>query len=109
MIKSVHPLMQKILLKQFFRSFRKQIRQKIFITAFITSATKASSRGTILQIAIKEIKKFDCVVHPIPTSQYPTPAKRPAYSGMSKEKISKTFGIILKDWKQSLEECLSKL
>ena len=60
-------------------------------------------------MAIKEIKKFDCVVHPIPTSQYPTPAKRPAYSGMSKEKISKTFGIILKDWKQSLEECLSKL
>jgi len=58
---------------------------------------------------IKEIKKFDCIVHPIPTSQYPTPAKRPAYSGMSKEKIIETFGIILKDWKQSLEECLSKL
>jgi len=58
---------------------------------------------------IKEIKKIDCIVHPIPTSQYPTPAKRPAYSGMSKEKIIETFGIILKDWKQSLEECLSKL
>jgi dTDP-4-dehydrorhamnose reductase len=59
--------------------------------------------------AIKEIKKLDCVVYPIPTSQYPTPAKRPAYSGMSKEKIIETFGIILKDWKQNLGECLSKL
>jgi dTDP-4-dehydrorhamnose reductase len=58
---------------------------------------------------IRAIKKFECVVHPIPTAQYPTPAKRPAYSVMSKEKICKTFGIISKDWKQSLEECLSKL
>jgi len=59
--------------------------------------------------AIREIKKFDCTVHPIPTSKYPTPAKRPVNSAMNKEKISKTFGIILKHWKQSLEECLSKL
>jgi dTDP-4-dehydrorhamnose reductase len=59
--------------------------------------------------AIKAIKKYDCVVHPIPTSKYPTPAKRPAYSVMNKEKICETFGIILKDWRHSLEECLSKL
>jgi dTDP-4-dehydrorhamnose reductase len=59
--------------------------------------------------AIRDIKKFECVVHPIPTSQYPTPAKRPAYSAMNKDNICKTFGIVLKDWKQSLEECLSKL
>lgn len=60
-------------------------------------------------VAMKEIKKFGCVINPIPTSQYPTPARRPANSAMNKEKICKTFGIILKDWKQSLEECLSKL
>jgi dTDP-4-dehydrorhamnose reductase len=72
-----------------------------------------SNEGTIswydFANAIREVKQFDCIVHPIPTSQYPTPAKRPAYSVISKEKICKTFGINLKDWKQSLEECLSKL
>jgi dTDP-4-dehydrorhamnose reductase len=59
--------------------------------------------------AIKEIKNLACNVHPIPTAQYPTPAKRPAYSVLNKEKIQKTFGVKLKPWKQSLEECLSKL
>ena len=59
--------------------------------------------------AIREMKKLDCIVHPITTAQYPTPAKRPAYSVMSKEKICETFDIALKNWKGSLEECLSKL
>lgn len=59
--------------------------------------------------AIKEIKQLNCNVHPIPSSQYPTPAKRPAYSVLSKEKIQSAFGIQLKPWQQSLAECLKKL
>jgi dTDP-4-dehydrorhamnose reductase len=56
--------------------------------------------------AIKEAKQFSCNVHAIPASQYPTPAKRPAYSVMSKEKIQAVFNIQLKPWKKSLAECL---
>lgn len=59
--------------------------------------------------AIKEIKEFSCNIHPITTEQYPTPAKRPSYSGMNKEKTQNIFGIMLKEWRQSLKECLSKL
>jgi dTDP-4-dehydrorhamnose reductase len=59
-------------------------------------------------VAIKEIKRLDCVVHPIPTSSYPTPAKRPAYSAFDKTKIAGTFNIQLKDWKLSLNECLKE-
>ncbi|MEP6467793.1 MAG: dTDP-4-dehydrorhamnose reductase, partial [Parafilimonas sp.] len=44
-------------------------------------------------VAIKEIKQLNCVVNPIPTSAYPTPAKRPAYSGLDKSKIVNTFGL----------------
>lgn len=44
----------------------------------------------------------DCVVNPCTSDEYPTPAKRPAYSVLSKEKIQKTLGIKLPDWKESL-------
>lgn len=40
---------------------------------------------------------------PIPTSAYPTPATRPAYSVLDKSKIKDTFGIEIKNWKDSLK------
>ena len=48
----------------------------------------------------------DCVVNPCTTSEYPTPAKRPAYSVLCKDKIQKALGITLPDWKQSLKKFL---
>ncbi len=47
-------------------------------------------------------------VNPIESDQYPTPAKRPAYSVLSKEKI-KSNGIKVPYWKESLAQCLSIL
>jgi dTDP-4-dehydrorhamnose reductase len=59
--------------------------------------------------AIKEIIKCPCDVKPITTADYPTPAKRPAYSVLDKTKIQETFGVQLKDWKESLEDCIWKI
>ncbi|HET9744940.1 MAG TPA: dTDP-4-dehydrorhamnose reductase [Chitinophagaceae bacterium] len=59
--------------------------------------------------AIKHIIKCPCDVKPITTAEYPTPAKRPAYSVLDKTKIQQTFGIQLKDWKESLTTCLEKI
>jgi dTDP-4-dehydrorhamnose reductase len=53
--------------------------------------------------------KSDCRVHFITTDQYPTPAKRPRYSVLDKTKIALTYGVILRPWKESLQECLAKL
>ncbi|SEP91682.1 dTDP-4-dehydrorhamnose reductase [Flavobacterium urocaniciphilum] len=39
----------------------------------------------------------------IPTSAYPTPAKRPAYSVLDKTKIKEVFGVQINDWKESLK------
>jgi dTDP-4-dehydrorhamnose reductase len=39
---------------------------------------------------------------PIPTSQYPTPAQRPAYSCLDTSKFCRTFGLRLPDWESSL-------
>jgi dTDP-4-dehydrorhamnose reductase len=60
-------------------------------------------------LAIKELTGSQCRVNPIPTSQYPTPAKRPMYSVLDKRKIQGTFDIKLKDWKESLATCLSRI
>lgn len=59
--------------------------------------------------AIFEIKQTNIVVEPIPTSSYPTPAKRPFYSVLDKEKVKKTFSINIPYWRTSLKSCLSQL
>ena len=46
---------------------------------------------------------------PIPTSAYPTPAKRPAYSVLDKTKIKSTFGVEIKEWQTSLARCINQL
>ena len=60
-------------------------------------------------VALKEIINCPCDVKPITTSEYPTPAKRPAYSVLDKTKIQETFGVQLKDWKKSLSFCIDRL
>jgi dTDP-4-dehydrorhamnose reductase len=58
---------------------------------------------------IRKLSQATCTVHPITTELYPTPAKRPKYSVLDKSKIQQTFGIELKDWKESLQQCLAKM
>jgi dTDP-4-dehydrorhamnose reductase len=60
-------------------------------------------------IAIKELTGSPCSINPIPTSAYPTKAKRPAYSALNCDKLQKEYDIKLKEWKQSLDKCLSRL
>ena len=59
--------------------------------------------------AIKEITNSPCDVKPISTAEYPTPAKRPAYSGLDKTKIQQTFGVKLKKWEDSVRTCISNM
>jgi dTDP-4-dehydrorhamnose reductase len=49
------------------------------------------------------------VVHPIPTSKYPAPAKRPRNSVLSNEKLASVLGIRLDSWESALDEVLQKL
>jgi dTDP-4-dehydrorhamnose reductase len=58
---------------------------------------------------IKKIIKSKCEVNSIPTASYPTPAKRPANSLMSKSKINSVFGYTPIDWRVSLAACIKQL
>jgi dTDP-4-dehydrorhamnose reductase len=48
--------------------------------------------------------KVTIEVKPIPTSQFPTPAKRPAFSVLDKSKIKSTFEIEIDDWETALNK-----
>jgi dTDP-4-dehydrorhamnose reductase len=59
--------------------------------------------------AIAQIISADCIVHPVPSSSYPTPAKRPAYSVMNTDRIREVFGLEILSWRKSLEKCIKKI
>lgn len=57
-------------------------------------------------LAIQEISGLDCKVIGIPSSQYPTPAKRPGYSLLDKSKIKNTYELFIPDYEASLRRCM---
>lgn len=60
-------------------------------------------------LAIKEISGYSCIVQPVSTHEYPTIANRPSFSVLDKTKIQEELGIKLKDWKESLRNCIEKI
>jgi dTDP-4-dehydrorhamnose reductase len=60
-------------------------------------------------IAIKNLTNSKCTVNPIPTTAYPTPAKRPAWSVFDKAKIKSTYKMLIPQWQESLAVCIGRL
>jgi dTDP-4-dehydrorhamnose reductase len=48
-------------------------------------------------------------VRPIPTSEYPTRARRPENSRLDCSKLGQAFGILFPQWQNSLDHCLDQL
>lgn len=59
--------------------------------------------------AIFEISGVEIKLNAIPTSSYPTPAKRPMYSVMDKSKIKNNLDVEIPFWEESLQKALLKL
>lgn len=60
--------------------------------------------------AIHRIAGIDtCHVKPLHTSEYPTPASRPAYSVLDKTKIKEAYDIEIPYWEESLRVCVNEL
>lgn len=51
---------------------------------------------------IFEINNISINLLPIPTTSFPTPAKRPSFSVLDKSKIKTVFGIEISNWEESL-------
>ncbi len=59
--------------------------------------------------AIFRIENIQCKVNAIETKDYPTPAKRPHFSLLNKQKIKSTFDIEIPHWEESLDQCIQQL
>ncbi|MCL4136485.1 UNVERIFIED_CONTAM: hypothetical protein GTU68_036026 [Idotea baltica] len=59
--------------------------------------------------AIMELANLACQVDPVPSSAYPTPAKRPKFSKLALNKIESTYNLSIPNWKDSLSDCIQSL
>ena len=73
----------------------------------ITNSGQATWYDFAREILKEEISAGKVTVNPIPTSAYPTPAKRPNYSVLDTTMFSETFGV-LRPWQEALTEYLEQ-
>lgn len=52
---------------------------------------------------------ISCKVNPIPTSEYPTPAKRPSNSRLDGHLLEAVHGVTRRHWSEALQDCLQAL
>lgn len=96
-----------------------QIQQARNANIFISSIFNLTNSGEtswfefarkIIELArLQGIELKNRVINPIPTSAYPTPAKRPANSRLLTKKLQQRFGLTIPTWEQSLSLCLEEI
>ena len=59
--------------------------------------------------ASKRLGGPSAAVRPISTSEYPTKAARPSNSRLDNSKLAETFGLLLPQWRNSLERVIARL
>ncbi len=62
----------------------------------------ARARGVPIKVASEAIR-------PVPTSAFPTPARRPANSRLDTRKLQQTFGLKLPAWEQGVDRMLTEI
>lgn len=78
------------------------VTAKNWIPGFYNYSNEGEISWYEFVLAIQEIGGYTCEVNGIPSSAYPTPAKRPAYSLLDKTKIKFAYGISVPHYKESL-------
>jgi len=89
------------------------LNKKFKNNSYLTKIYHYSNEGNIswydFAKEIFKLSKLNCIVKPITTDKYPTPALRPKNTTMNKDKIKKEFNLTTIAWKQSLSVCITSL
>ena len=78
-----------------------------FTRAILQEAAQAPDSAAWFRAATNGKELLTRRVLPITTAEYPTPARRPAYSVLSNSRLNRTFGMQLPDWRQQLKLAFS--
>lgn len=78
-------------------------------TYHMTSSGKVSWHGFTAEILRQSGMQPLPNLVAIPSSEYPTPAKRPKNSVLSNDKLGRTFGLAAGDWQANLMLCMQEL
>ncbi|BDQ32920.1 dTDP-4-dehydrorhamnose reductase [Pseudodesulfovibrio portus] len=85
-----------------------QLLEKDATGIFHLANSGETSWHGLASMAVKLAGK-ECAVTPIPTSDYPTKAERPAYSVLDLGKFIKTTGVTPRKWEDALEEYVREI
>jgi dTDP-4-dehydrorhamnose reductase len=80
-----------------------------FATAILDEAAKLPSANPWLNAALSGGSIVAKRISPISTSDYPTPARRPAYSVLSNERLTQTYRVQLPEWRDQLKAALGSI
>jgi dTDP-4-dehydrorhamnose reductase len=70
------------------------------------SSTGAASWCEFAQAIVGDVARPRVI--PIPASEYPTPARRPAYGVLATRRFEEVFGFALPHWRLALQRCLAE-
>jgi dTDP-4-dehydrorhamnose reductase len=73
-----------------------------FATAILEEAGASPASSAWFAAATNSLPLIARRVIPISTQEYPTPARRPAYSVLSNARLNRTFSVQLPDWRKQL-------
>ena len=87
---------------------QKLLTNKRFATGVYHMTCEGQTNWAEFAKEIFKLNEKSVAVQGIPSSDYPTPAKRPSFSVLDNQQLKGVFGISLPDWREALEACVQE-